>query len=430
MNQKKKDVICVVGLGYVGLPVAVAFSHRYPVIGFDINLKRLDELRKGYDCTGEISAEELGASSLIYTATSSDMRSGTFFIITVPTPIDRFNTPDFTALIKASESVGSVLKPGDTVVYESTVYPGATEEVCLPILQAKSMLQVGKDFSLGYSPERINPADKEHTFTKIDKVVSGYDEESLRKTSEIYGQVIEASIFEATSIKVAEAAKVIENIQRDVNIALINELAMLFDRLEIDTLDVLEAAGTKWNFLPFKPGLVGGHCIGVDPYYLTYKAESVGYHPQLILSGRRINNAIPQFIVYRMLQSLMAGGKNVSGCRITVMGLSFKENCPDIRNSKAIDIVNELKKFNFEVQLYDPVVSPEDVKEEYGLSLASFDELLPSDVIIFAVGHEDFKKQSLTLLKAKLKPQGLVIDVKGILDSTPLKAQGISVWRL
>jgi len=426
----KKETICIVGLGYVGLPVAVAFSKKYPVIGFDINTKRLEALQKGVDLTGEISPEDLKASPITYTSTPTDLKDATFFIVTVPTPIDAFNKPDFTALIKASETIGSVLKPHDTVVYESTVYPGATEEVCLPILEARSGLRAAKDFGLGYSPERINPADKEHTFTKIAKVVSGCDEASLRKISHTYGQVIEAPIFEASSIQVAEAAKVIENIQRDVNIALINELAMLFDRLHIDTLEVLEAAGTKWNFLPFRPGLVGGHCIGVDPYYLTHKAESVGYHPQVILSGRRINNTIPHFIVYRMLQELIGIGKPIVQCKITVMGLAFKENCPDIRNSKAIDIVRELQKFQLPIQLYDPIVEPEDVEEEYGLSLSSFEELAPADVIIFAVGHEAFKNTYQEILRSKLKPQGLIIDVKGITDPDFLQTQGIHSWRL
>lgn len=425
-----KRTVGVIGLGYVGLPVAVAFAEKYDVIGFDINKSRLQELGDFCDRTNEVSSEELKAAAIKYTSNAAELAPANFFIITVPTPIDEFNKPEFTALIKASETVGSVLKKGDIVVYESTVYPGATEEVCLPVLEKKSGLKVGSDFSIGYSPERINPADKVHTFKKIKKVVSGFDEKTLETVSEMYGSVVEAGIHKASSIKVAEAAKVIENIQRDVNIALINELAVLFDKLKIDTLDVLEASGTKWNFLPFRPGLVGGHCIGVDPYYLTHKAESVGYHSQVILSGRRINNSIPSFIVYRMIQELTKTGHELSKSNTIVFGMTFKENCPDIRNSKVADIINEIKNFNMSVQICDPHADSAEVRHEYGFDLTKQSELSKADAIIFAVNHDEFKVEHQELIKKYLKPNGVVIDVKGMVDRKFLESNKIASWRL
>ncbi len=430
MKTESKKVIAVIGLGYVGLPVAVAFAKKYRVIAFDIDKQRLAELKAGNDRTREVSGEELKTETITFTDNVTELTEANFFIITVPTPIDKFNQPDFTALIKASETVGIILKHGDIVVYESTVYPGAIEEVCLPILQMKSQLKVGEDFSIGYSPERINPGDTEHCFTKIKKVVAGYDKATLKEISQVYSSIVKAGVFEVSSIKVAEAAKVIENIQRDVNIALINELAMLFDRLGIDTLDVLDAAGTKWNFLPFRPGLVGGHCIGVDPYYLTYKAESVGYHPQVILSGRRINNSIPNFIIYRMLQELLNLKHNIATCVVTILGVSFKENCPDIRNSKVIDMIDELAKFNIRTQVCDPVIVAEDVEKEYGIKTVPLTHLKTAHVIIFAVAHDEFKQEYKNIITSQLQSNGIVIDVKGIVDREFIAANNITYWRL
>lgn len=428
MNLEK--IVGVIGLGYVGLPVAVAFAEKYKVIGFDINQSRLQELSNFNDRTNEVTSDDLKKANIKYTSDSKNLQPANFFIVTVPTPIDEFNKPDFTALIKASQTVGSVLKKGDIVVYESTVYPGATEEVCLPVLEKISGLKLGKDFSIGYSPERINPADKVHTFKKIKKVVSGHDAKTLEIVSQMYGSVVEAGVHEASSIKVAEAAKVIENIQRDVNIALINELAVLFDKLEIDTLDVLEASGTKWNFLPFRPGLVGGHCIGVDPYYLTHKAESVGYHPQVILSGRRINNQVPNFIVYRMIQELIKAGHELSKSNVIVFGMTFKENCPDIRNSKVADIINEIKNFNIALQVCDPHADSHEVSHEYGFVLSEMSDLKKADAIIFAVNHDEFKSEYKDLIQKYLKPNGVVIDVKGMVDRDFLKNNKIATWRL
>jgi UDP-N-acetyl-D-galactosamine dehydrogenase len=348
------ETVSVIGLGYVGLPVAVAMSQKFPTIGFDINKKRIEELLTGVDRTNEISSEELTKSKIQFSSQLEDLKKATFHIVTVPTPIDNANRPDLTLIYRATEMVASILKKGDMVVYESTVYPGLTEEECLPILEKISGLKCGTDFDIGYSPERINPGDKNHTFSHIRKVVSGQDANALKRVAATYGAVVEAGVFEASSIKVAEAAKIIENVQRDLNIALINELALIFHRMSIDTQDVLAAAGTKWNFLPFQPGLVGGHCIGVDPYYLTHQAEKMGYIPQVILAGRRTNNEMGKYIAQNTLRNLINAGHKILGSVVTVLGVTFKENCPDIRNSKVVDIIRELTEFGVEVQVHDP----------------------------------------------------------------------------
>ncbi len=425
----KKRIIAVIGLGYVGLPVAIAFAKKgFEVIGFDINRQRIADLTSAYDKTCEVSKESLIESNIFFTDEESDLSRADFFIVTVPTPINIANQPDFSALISASEIIGRTMKKGAIVVYESTVYPGATEEICLPILQRESNLVYNQDFGIGYSPERINPADKINTFETIKKVVSGSSEEVLDIISNVYSSSVEAGIFRASSIKVAEAAKVIENTQRDVNIALINELSMLFHKMEIDTLKVLEAASTKWNFLPFKPGLVGGHCIGVDPYYLTYKAESVGFNPEMILCGRRTNNEIPKFIVYEIIKEIHKLGIKIDGLKVSILGLTFKENCPDIRNSKVFDIINELKSFNLDVQLFDPIADKKDVLDEYGVRPMDYDEITTADVIVFAVSHDMFKNNYKDIISSKLRHNGLIVDIKGIID--PNEIQGASIWRL
>jgi UDP-N-acetyl-D-galactosamine dehydrogenase len=359
--------IGVIGLGYVGLPLAVAFNKVYPVIGFDINFKRIESLKQGFDSTGEVSTEELCSAKIEYTSDETRLKSCNFLIVTVPTPVDHTNRPDLTSLIKASETVGRNIKRGTVVVYESTVYPGATEEVCVPIIEQISGLKSGMDFLVGYSPERINPGDKEHTFKKIKKVVSGQNETALSVIVDVYGSVVEAGIFRVSSIKVAEASKVIENTQRDLNIALMNELAIIFNKLGIDTNEVLEAASTKWNFLTFKPGLVGGHCIGVDPYYLTYKAGSIGYHPEVILAGRRINDKMGQYMATSLIKQMILRGITITGSTVTIAGITFKENIPDIRNSKVIDIVHELQEFGVRVQVIDPLANPSEVEATYGI---------------------------------------------------------------
>jgi UDP-N-acetyl-D-glucosamine/UDP-N-acetyl-D-galactosamine dehydrogenase len=422
--------ISVVGLGYVGLPVAVAFGCMARVVGFDVNSRRIEELRAGFDRTDEVTASELAVTDILYTDRIEDLRTADFHIVAVPTPVDDAHQPDLTPLVKASESVGHALKKGDIVVYESTVYPGATEDVCAPVLERVSGLRSGIDFMLGYSPERINPGDKEHTFTKIRKVVSGQDAATLDTVASVYGSVVTAGVHRAASIKVAEAAKVIENTQRDLNIALMNELALLFERLDIDTLDVLEAAGTKWNFLPFRPGLVGGHCIGVDPYYLTHKAEEVGYIPQVILAGRRINDGMGVFIANRTIREMTRAGHPVSGTPVTVLGLTFKEDCPDLRNSRVIDIIRELQDFGVVAQVADPLADPDEALHEYGVKLTSFDQLQPAAAVIAAVSHHDYRALTADGLVALCKQPAVVIDVKGVYDRSILAAAGIRHWRL
>ena len=422
--------ISVVGLGYVGLPVAVAFGKHGPVIGFDINENRLEELRAGQDRTNEVSATELGDTQIEFTSKPEVLAQADFHIVAVPTPIDDAHQPDLTPVVKASESVGTALKKGDIVVYESTVYPGVTEDICVPILERVSGLKCGPDFTVGYSPERINPGDKEHTFTKIKKVVSGQDAATLEIVADVYSSVVTAGVYKAGSIKVAEAAKVIENTQRDLNIALMNELALIFDRMGIDTLDVLEAAGTKWNFLKFKPGLVGGHCIGVDPYYLTHKAEKLGYIPQVILAGRRINDSMGAFIAQQTIKQMIHAGHAIAGAVVTVLGLTFKENCPDLRNSRVIDIIRELEEFDVQVQVFDPVASSAEALHEYGVTSLSLNELKPAAAIVVAVAHDAYARWTPSDYRKLMHNAPVVIDVKGVCDGPALERAGARFWRL
>ena len=422
--------ISVVGLGYVGLPVAVAFGKHGPVIGFDINENRLEELRAGQDRTNEVSATELGDTQIEFTSKPEVLAQADFHIVAVPTPIDDAHQPDLTPVVKASESVGTALKKGDIVVYESTVYPGVTEDICVPILERVSGLKCGPDFTVGYSPERINPGDKEHTFTKIKKVVSGQDAATLKIVADVYSSVVTAGVYKAASIKVAEAAKVIENTQRDLNIALMNELALIFDRMGIDTLDVLEAAGTKWNFLKFKPGLVGGHCIGVDPYYLTHKAEKLGYIPQVILAGRRINDSMGAFIAQQTIKQMIHAGHAIANAVVTVLGLTFKENCPDLRNSRVIDIIRELEEFDVQVQVFDPVASSVEALHEYGVTSLSLNELKPAAAIVVAVAHDAYARWTPSDYLKLMHNAPVVIDVKGVCDGPALERAGARFWRL
>ena len=420
----------MVGLGYVGLPVAVAFGKHGPVIGFDINENRLEELRAGQDRTNEVSATELGDTQIEFTSKPEVLAQADFHIVAVPTPIDDAHQPDLTPVVKASESVGTALKKGDIVVYESTVYPGVTEDICVPILERVSGLKCGPDFTVGYSPERINPGDKEHTFTKIKKVVSGQDAATLKIVADVYSSVVTAGVYKAASIKVAEAAKVIENTQRDLNIALMNELALIFDRMGIDTLDVLEAAGTKWNFLKFKPGLVGGHCIGVDPYYLTHKAEKLGYIPQVILAGRRINDSMGAFIAQQTIKQMIHAGHAIANAVVTVLGLTFKENCPDLRNSRVIDIIRELEEFDVQVQVFDPVAISAEALHEYGVTLLSLNELKPAAAIVIAVAHDAYARWTPSDYLKLMHNAPVVIDVKGVCDGPALERAGARFWRL
>lgn len=417
MSKVNNRSISVIGLGYVGLPVAVAFGQTAKVIGFDINQKRIDELIAGIDKTGEVELSELGSCDVVFTSDLNELTKADFHIVAVPTPIDSSKKPDLKPLLSASKTVGQILKKGDIVVYESTVYPGATEEECASVLEAESGLMSGEDFFLGYSPERINPGDKKHTFKTIMKVVSAQDGNTLQIVADVYSSVVDAGIYKAASIKVAEAAKVIENTQRDLNIALMNELAVLFKRMDIDTHDVLEAAGTKWNFLPFEPGLVGGHCIGVDPYYLTFKSESLGYKPQVILSGREINDNMGKYIAESLIDSLNKEDKKLEEVVITILGVTFKENVPDIRNSRVIDVIEELNNYPITIQVYDPCADVNDVRDEYKLSLVALDDLKKSDAVVLAVPHENFVEQGWNFISALLKgKEGIVYDIKSILD--------------
>ncbi|MCM0083499.1 nucleotide sugar dehydrogenase [Geomonas sp. Red32] len=429
MSQKKR-VISVVGLGYVGLPVAVAFGKVGFTVGFDINPSRIAELKKGCDRCGEVSAAEFADAQLLFTDRVEDLRQADFHIVAVPTPVDRAKQPDLTPLLRAAATVGEALKKGDIVVFESTVYPGVTEEECVPILEKASGLTCGEDFTVGYSPERINPGDKEHTFTRITKVVSGQDAATLETVARVYETVVTAGVYRASSIKVAEAAKVIENTQRDLNVALMNELAQIFDRMEIDTHDVLAAAGTKWNFLKFTPGLVGGHCIGVDPYYLTHKAEQLGYIPQVILAGRRINDGMGSFIAQRAIKELIAAGHNVLGSTVTVLGLTFKEQCPDLRNSKVIDIVRELRDYGVTVQVHDPLADPEEARAAFQVDIVPWDALKPAHAVILAVAHRRYLDLTVEELKQLMTEGGLLCDVKGGWDRDRLVSAGVRLWRL
>ncbi len=412
--EAREARVAIIGLGYVGLPLAVEFGKQYEVVGFDINSRRLDELRAGHDRTLETTSEELRkATRLSYTHRIEDLRKTDVFIVTVPTPIDRHKRPDLTPLVKASETVGQALKPGAVVVYESTVYPGCTEEDCVPILEKFSGLKFNKDFFCGYSPERINPGDKVHTVSKIRKITSGSTPEIGKAVDALYRSIIAAGTHLASCIKVAEAAKVIENSQRDINIAFVNELSLIFERMGIDTQEVLEAAGTKWNFLPFRPGLVGGHCIGVDPYYLTHKAESLGYHPEIILAGRRLNDTMGAHVANRVVKLMIQRGQRIQGARVLVLGITFKENCPDIRNSHVIDVIQELKDFGCQVAVYDPWADPDDVRHEYGLELMSgLDAGGGFDAVVLAVAHEKFRALDLARLR---KANAVLFDIKAFL---------------
>ncbi|MBN8443742.1 MAG: nucleotide sugar dehydrogenase [Thauera sp.] len=423
--------IAVIGLGYVGLPLAVEFGKKYKTLGFDLSAEKVAAYRDFVDPTGEVASDDLRAAVHLSCHTDpSVLREADFVIVAVPTPVDEAHQPDFTPLVKSSTTVGRHLKRGAIVVYESTVYPGATEEVCIPILERESGLKWKQDFFVGYSPERINPGDKERTVTRIVKVVSGDTPETLATVERIYGEVITAGVYPASSIKVAEAAKVIENTQRDLNIALMNELAVIFHKIGIDTLEVLKAAGTKWNFLPFRPGLVGGHCIGVDPYYLTHKADMLGYHPQVILAGRRINDSMGKYVAEQTVKQMIGNGSSIKGANVIVLGLTFKENCPDLRNSKVIDVIHELQSYGCRVHVHDPVASSPEAEHEYGVSLTPWDELPVADAVVAAVSHQEYLDMPLATLVGKMVPGGVFADVKSAYDQQALCSAGVNVWRL
>lgn len=429
----KQAKIGIVGLGYVGLPLAAVFGRQVDVIGFDIHAGKIKELIAGFDATGELTPEELNSTSIDYTTDPDSLKQADFIIVTVPTPIDDNNNPDLTPVEKATVAIGQNLKKGSIIVYESTVYPGVTEDICVPILERESGLTCGVDFKVGYSPERINPGDKVHTVDKIIKVVSGMDDETLETVAGVYELVITAGVHRASSIKVAEAAKVIENTQRDLNIALINELALIFNKLEIPTQDVLAAAGTKWNFLKFSPGLVGGHCIGVDPYYLTHKAEQIGYLPQVILAGRRINDGMGKYVAENTVKQMIKAGKVIKGSRVLILGLTFKEDVPDIRNTKVVDIVHELQDYGIEVVIHDPLANAEETQHEYGLGLTGLEQIGKVDAIIYAVSHQCFKDMSVQDLKMLCRNgngAGVMVDVKSVLDKAEVTAAGMSYWSL
>ena len=428
----KNKTVAVVGLGYVGLPLALAFGRVMTTVGFEISNEKVKAYREGYDPTGEMESELfVRATRLSYTNDPADIGSADFIVVAVPTPVDNAHTPDLTPVIKASETVGRHLKKGAIVIFESTVYPGVTEDICVPILERESGLKCGDGgFKVGYSPERVNPGDKVHTLERIVKVVSGQDAQTLEQVATLYEQVIEAGVHRAPTLKVAEAAKVIENTQRDLNIALMNELATIFDKMDIDTLDVLEAAGTKWNFLPFRPGLVGGHCIGVDPYYLTYKAETLGYQPDVILAGRQINDGMGKFIAEKTVKQMIAADCKVKGSRVAVLGLTFKENCEDLRNSRVIDVIAELESYGVKVLVFDPVANEKDAREEYGIDLVDFEELKSLDAIVAAVAHDALVEMDVAVL-AQTGTSGMpFIDIKSSYDRDKLVAAGFNVWRL
>ena len=423
--------IAVVGLGYVGLPLAIAFGKKYRTIGFDLSEEKIAAYRAGFDPTEEVSPEEFkAATSVSYTDDAAALADADFIVVAVPTPVDAAHNPDFEALIKSSEIVGRHLKRGATVVYESTVYPGATEEICIPVLERASGLKWKEDFFVGYSPERINPGDRERTLIKITKIVAGDTPDTLALLERIYGSIIVAGVYPTSSIQVAEAAKVIENTQRDLNISLMNELALIFNRMGIDTLEVLRAAGTKWNFLPFRPGLVGGHCIGVDPYYLTHKAEMLGYHPQVILAGRRINDSMGQFVAAQTVKQMIAHNLPVKGADVTVLGMTFKENCRDIRNSKVIDVVRELQSYGCRVHIHDPIANSEECQHEYGVNLTPWNELPQSRAVIAAVAHKEYADMGTSTLLEKLLPGGIFADIKSAHDPEAIRSAGARLWRL
>lgn len=425
------SVVAVVGLGYVGLPLAVEFGKKRQTIGYDLSAGKVESYKKCIDPTGEVSFDDLQtANHLLVTTDPAELSRADYIVIAVPTPVDAAHQPDFASLTGASESVGKHMKRGAIVIYESTVYPGATEDVCVPVLEKYSGMKWKADFHVGFSPERINPGDKQHTLTTILKVVSGDDEDTLEKIASLYESIITAGVHRASSIKVAEAAKVIENTQRDLNIALMNELAIIFEKLGVDTLEVLQAAGTKWNFLPFRPGLVGGHCIGVDPYYLTHKAEMIGYIPQVILAGRRINDSMAKFIAEQTIKQIIKANINVRGAKVNILGLSFKENCSDLRNSKVADLIYELQSYGIEIHVHDPVASREEARQEYGLELESWENLPCADAIVVAVSHREFIGRPLTDFQSKVTDKGCFIDVKSQFDQAALRKAGFNVWRL
>jgi UDP-N-acetyl-D-galactosamine dehydrogenase len=433
--MRKDTVVAIIGLGYVGLPLAIAFGMRFRTIGFDLSQSKVDNYNRYLDPTGEVGTDVLQSTihpgGLEPTTDPRRLADADFIIVAVPTPVDQAHIPDFGPLIGASIAAGKHMKAGATVVYESTVYPGATEEVCIPVLEEHSKLAWKRDFHVGYSPERINPGDKEHSLTRIVKVVSGDSPETLERVASLYGSIIGAGVHKAASIKVAEAAKVIENTQRDLNIALMNELAIIFDRMGIDTTEVLEAAATKWNFLRFRPGLVGGHCIGVDPYYLTHKAERMGYHPQVILAGRRINDGMGKFIAEKTVKLMIQQGVSVKDSKVTVLGLTFKENCPDLRNSKVADLVSELVDFGCTIHIHDPLASADEARSEYGLDLQQWDDLPgDADVVILCVSHKEYVSMPIDRLSSRAKPGAMVIDVKSVLNPQAVQAAGLKLWRL
>lgn len=424
------SVVAVVGLGYVGLPLAVEFGKKGKTIGYDPSSSKIESYKRYVDPTGEVSCDDLqAAKNLTVTTDPAELSLADYIVVSVPTPVDLAHKPDFTSLINASETIARHMKHCVIVTYESTVYPGATEEICVPVLEKHSGMKWKKDFHVGFSPERINPGDKKHTLTAIVKVVAG-DDDTLEKIAVLYESVITAGVHRTSSIKVAEAAKVIENTQRDLNIALMNELAIIFDRLEIDSLEVLQAAGTKWNFLPFRPGLVGGHCIGVDPYYLTHKAEMIGYSPQVILAGRRINDSMAKFVAEQTIKQLIKSNCNVKDAKVNVLGLTFKENCPDLRNSKVAELIYELKSYGVELHIHDPIADAKEARHEYGIELESWESLPRADVIIVAVSHQEFIERPISDLQSKVVERGCFIDVKSQFDQKVLNEIGLSVWRL
>ena len=428
---EKTTTIAVIGLGYVGLPVAVAFGRQYPTIGYDIKKKNIAAYQAYRDPTGELTSEELRAARFLeYTTVPDRLNAADVIIVAVPTPIDNARQPDLRPLRGATETAGRYMRKGAVVVFESTVYPGTTEEVCVPILEKMSGLKWKQDFHVGYSPERINPGDKQHTLTTVIKVVAGDTDDTLKFLADLYGSIIPAGIYRAPSIKCAEAAKVIENTQRDLNIALMNELSVIFDKLGIDTMDVLNAAGTKWNFLPFRPGLVGGHCIGVDPYYLTYKAETVGYHPEVILAGRRINDNMGKFIAEKTIKLMSSSGRKLKDARVAIFGLTFKEDCADLRNSRVIDIIEELKSYGINALVHDPLAEPDEAKQILGVALHSIADMTGLDAMIIAVGHQAYRAMSLDDLTGRLNPDGCIVDVKSILDPEAVLQTGVRFWRL
>lgn len=437
--KDKKENLSVIGLGYVGMPLAIAFANKVNVIGFDVNKEKIELYKQGIDVTNEVGNKALKETTALMTSDETKLKEAKFHIIAVPTPINDDKTPDLRPIIGASRVLGRNLTKGSIVVYESTVYPGVTEEVCIPILEEESNLKCGVDFKVGYSPERINPGDKLHRLENITKVVSGMDEESLENIASIYELIIDAGVHRAESIKVAEAAKVIENSQRDINIAFVNELAMIFNKMEIDTKAVLEASGTKWNFLKFYPGLVGGHCIGVDPYYLTHKAEQIGYHSQVILSGRRINDGMGKYVGESTVKNLIKANKQVKGAKVAILGMTFKEDCPDVRNSKVIDIISELKEYGINVFVADPIADENEVKREYGIELTKFENIKNMDAVIVAVGHKEYIELTLESIKKlyEEKPYSLnsedklvLVDVKGIFDRKEAQLKNYLYWRL